>query len=117
MWSTALLRVVLAALAVAPAVHAEPGQLRLFHRVFHPLVPQAQFLERGSLQSTPGNQFSYSPSSLLARDLDSFAQTLADIAKAGFSPDTALYQVALEREGDATEANWDISGVKVVSLF
>ena len=93
-------------LLLCPFVVAD-SRIRLLHRVYNPLEPPVQFLERGSLTFSASG-VSYQPSEALPHDLQYFADSLQTL-------DRALYQVALEREGDTEEGHWDFSSVKAVS--
>ncbi|CAL1700551.1 unnamed protein product [Somion occarium] len=99
-----------------PLVLAADTSLRILHRVYHPKVPGIPFTERGSLllsRSGPFPQVSLVPSEMLSTDLLEFAQTLHDADAYG---DSALYQVALEHEGDKDQSQWDVSSVKACHL-
>lgn len=87
-----------------PAVWAD---LKLFHRVYHPTGPEVAFSERGTLVFSE-TYAHFEPSPSLSADLSEFAESLEKL-------DGTLYQVALEREGETLEPQWDISSVKVVS--
>jgi hypothetical protein len=83
-------------------------QLRLVHRVYLPLGGPVPFAERGTLHiADDGLSAEFTPSNTVGQDLQQFANVLHDI-----SPDGALYQVGLEREGDMDY--WDVSSVKAV---
>jgi hypothetical protein len=99
-------------LAAIPFVCAEHTSTRLFHRIYHPTEAQSAFSERGSVVISENNVVSFQPSSSYAQDLIAFAETLRTIPDGA---DLALYQVALEREGDTVQKQWDVSSVKVVS--
>jgi hypothetical protein len=108
MWS----HIVFLSLLSLPVVWADPSHLRLFHRVYHPISPQIPFSKRGILIISDSNHVSFQPSQTLSRDLIHFAEAL-EATEGG--AEGALYQVALEREGDLVEGHSDISSVKVVS--
>ncbi|KAF8076529.1 hypothetical protein FPV67DRAFT_1445161 [Lyophyllum atratum] len=93
-------------------VAAEHTQLRLFHRLHHPTAAQAPFSERGTLLIAENNTVSFQFSPSFAKDLYSFAEALHTVK----DNDLIMYQVALEREGDTNEAQWDISSVKACHL-
>ncbi|GLB33940.1 hypothetical protein LshimejAT787_0108240 [Lyophyllum shimeji] len=105
------LAVVLGLLCIS-LVAAETTQLRLFHRLHHPGAAQAQFSERGTLLIADDHTVTFQLSSSFAKDLFSFSEALHTVK----DKDLLLYQVALEREGDAGEAQWDISSVKACHL-
>ncbi|TFK43412.1 hypothetical protein BDQ12DRAFT_731439 [Crucibulum laeve] len=87
---------------------------KLYHRVFHPSFAQLPYVERGTLVLSPDtNQISLESSPSLAQDLAGFADVLQSIERNASSP---LYQIALQHKGDASEAQWDISSVKVCHL-
>ncbi|TFK75782.1 hypothetical protein BDN72DRAFT_891661 [Pluteus cervinus] len=95
------------------AAHVAAKEVRLFHRIVHPALPQVEYRERGVLVLDPNVQSAFRPSTALAQDLSFFAETLQN---ANVDLDTALYQVALERADDASESTYDISSVKVCHL-
>lgn len=100
MWPAALL------LSVLPLVLAQ--DFRVLHRIHDPLAATpTPFSERGQLAPSSSG-LSLVASSSLSDDLLEFAET------SRLSENT-LYQVALEREGDAHEGQWAISSVKAVS--
>lgn len=104
MWSAALL------LSLLPLAFAE--DFRILHRIHNPLGPPLPFFERGKLSLTP------SGSSLVASD--NLGDDLLQLAETARNFKGALYQVALEREGDEHEGQWSVSSVKAVcsiSLF
>jgi ER membrane protein complex subunit 10 len=99
MWSATLL------LSLLPLVVAE--DFRILHRVHNPLAPvPSPFSERGILSNTP--------STPLLITSDKLGDDLQQFAKAAQNLNGALYQVALEREGDEHEGHWSISSVKAV---
>ena len=81
----------------------------LHHRIFHPLFPDLQYLERGSIS---GNPPTFQPSSSFTDDLNTFAEALLQLEDSQSSD--VLYQVALSHEGDTSQATWDFSSVKAV---
>lgn len=83
----------------------------IYHRVFHPALPAQPYLARGSLVIS-SNPPTFVPSPDIADHLISFSEALESLQDST----EALYQVALECEGD-TSALWDISSVKVVCLY
>lgn len=98
MWSATLL------LSLLPLVVAD--DFRILHRVHNPLAPvPSPFSERGILSNTP--------TPLLIAS-DKLSDDLQQFAKAAQNLNGALYQVALEREGDEHEGHWSISSVKAV---
>ncbi|KAF8238814.1 hypothetical protein L208DRAFT_1429912, partial [Tricholoma matsutake] len=99
-------------LASISFICAEPTSFKLFHRLYQPTEEQTSFSERGLLLLSEDNVLSFQPSPSYVRDLNAFAQALRT---ASDSIDLALYQVALEREGDVKQ--WDISSVKVCHLY
>jgi ER membrane protein complex subunit 10 len=78
----------------------------LLHRVYHPLEPIQQFVPRGVL-SLDSSSPSLTPAETFQADLQLFAGSLTSL-------DGALYQVALEREGDHSEDQHSFSSVKAV---
>ncbi|TFK55906.1 hypothetical protein OE88DRAFT_1652428 [Heliocybe sulcata] len=101
------LRLLLPSLLVSSAVADSAS--RLFHRVHHAsLQPPLAFSERGSLL-VANSIAALEQSETYAVDLAEFASVLEE------HPD-AMYQVAMEREGDKDETHWDISSVKACHL-
>lgn len=91
-----------------------PGTLRLYHRIFHPSLSESLFYERASIHLAPdAHSASLVPSGALQTDLEH----LAKIAQSVQGGTDAIYQVALEREGDADAGKWAISAVKAVSTI
>ncbi|KAI0081833.1 hypothetical protein K474DRAFT_1560101, partial [Panus rudis PR-1116 ss-1] len=89
---------------------------RVFHRVYHPAVPNVPFAERGSLLLAgpgPHPDASLVHSETLAADLLEFATTLQEVAS---HPEDALYQVALEHPGDKDPTQWHVSSVRACHL-
>jgi hypothetical protein len=100
MWSAALL------LPLLPLAFAD--DFRILHRIHNPLgAAPLPFFERGKLSFTPGSGSSLVASDSLGDDLLQFAETAQSLKG-------ALYQVALEREGDEHEGQWSVSSVKAV---
>ncbi|KAG6854849.1 hypothetical protein C0991_012039 [Blastosporella zonata] len=95
-----------------PLVYADQAQYRIFHRLYHPIETQGTFQERGLVSIAEDNTVSFQFASTFAEDVSSFAEDLQTIK----DKDLLLYQVALEHEGDITEAQWDVSSVKACHL-
>ncbi|KAH9482376.1 hypothetical protein JR316_0004476 [Psilocybe cubensis] len=88
---------------------ANAAELVLHHRVFHPDLPSQQYRKRSTV----------SLDTATAEHVPTFAQDLAAFADAVRTLDRdaeVLYQVALEHEGDSSEALWDYSSVKACYL-
>ena len=92
-------------LLLFPLAHA----ISIHHRLFHPTASPFEYALRAqiSLDSTAP----FSPS--LSEDISQQIRNLQDL---NLDLDNALYQVALQRDGDQSNAQWDISSVKLVSL-
>ena len=92
-----------ACFAAAAALVEVVAGLNVYHRVWDPSQSQSQssppFTLRGTLE---GNPLSLTLADTLISNPDSL--------------DSSLYQIALEREGDASSDDWDLSSVKAVSL-
>ncbi|KAG6911221.1 hypothetical protein DXG01_003088 [Tephrocybe rancida] len=95
-----------------PFVCAEQAQYRLFHRLYHPSETQGNFQERGLVSIAQNSTVSFQFAPTFADDVSSFAEDLQAVK----DKDLLLYQVALEREGDSSEAQWDVSSVKACHL-
>jgi len=96
-----------AAASAALFTLASATDVVLYHRIFHPNLPAQPYLERATVSLSSSTLV---PSPSLANDLASFAETLENFQ----DKVEALYQVALAREGDTSEAFWDYSSVKAV---
>lgn len=83
----------------------------IHHRIFHPSLPLQPYRQRGYV-STESSIPTFVPSSDLAEDLNDFSE----VVKLVEGPSEALYQVALQNEGEASESLWDFSSVKAVRL-
>ena len=101
-----MLPIPLLCLTLLPSTLAHT-QSRLFHRIYHPLDPPVQFSPRGSILISDSSA-AFQPAETYSDDLRYFADTLQSL-------DGALYEVALEREGDPTD--WVFSSVKAVRLI
>ena len=80
--------------------------LRLYHRIWDPLSPPPSFSVRAHLQLSP----EFGPILVLPQDSTELL----------LSPDHGkgtLYQIALEREGDLSETDWDLSSMKAVRVL
>src|SRR5271154_4669330 len=81
-------------------VEAE-SQLRVLHRVYLPVKGPSPFFHRGTLW--------------LSGDYPVFVPSEPQLAEQlRVDEPGALYQVALERDGDSHEIHWDISSVNAV---
>lgn len=100
MWSPILLFS-----GLLPLVLAE--DFRIFHRIHHPVGTPVRFSQRGTLTIPPSGPAVLKASDNLANDLLDFTETAHKL-------NGALYQLALEREGDEHEGHWSISSVKAV---
>lgn len=99
-------------LVTAAAFVAADESLRLYHRVYHPIVPELPFALRGTVNINDSLLVTFRPSESISESLQQFADSLQPGA---VGLHDAQYQVALERAGDTAEAHWDISSVKLVS--
>jgi hypothetical protein len=97
--------------AAATFISTVSANVAIYHRVFHPALPAQPYLARGSLLIS-SNPPTFVPSPDIADHLSSFSEALESLQDST----EALYQVALEREGDAS-ALWDLSSVKLVCLY
>jgi hypothetical protein len=95
----------LATLALTHCVLAE-AQIRLFHRIYHPLGHQVDYSPRGSIFLSQSGA-SFLPNVAVPHDLFHFAESMHDL-------DGTLYQVAIQRVSDAQDSKWDFSSVKAV---
>ncbi|KIL68092.1 hypothetical protein M378DRAFT_929836 [Amanita muscaria Koide BX008] len=93
-------------LIFVPAVHA----LSIQHRIFHPCGPSFEYAQRAELAFDTFEPTVYATS----LDLSSHVQRLRD---ADLDLDKAYYQVALQRDGDVSPTEWDVSSVKLCHLY
>ncbi|KAG9219013.1 hypothetical protein CCMSSC00406_0001423 [Pleurotus cornucopiae] len=100
-------------LVTAAAFVAADESLRLYHRVYHPIVPELPFALRGTVNINDSLLVTFRPSESTSESLQQFADSLQPGA---VDLHDAQYQVALERAGDTAEAHWDISSVKLCHL-
>lgn len=95
-------------IATVPLAWAVDSSFQVYHRLYEPNQPETPFIPRGTILIPANGDASFEPSASLVQDLSQFAETLQTVKG-------ALYQVALEREGDKIPRQWDTSAVKVVS--
>jgi hypothetical protein len=94
-------------LSCVPLVWAAES-FQIYHRLYQPNQPETPFTLRGSVLIPAYGNASFQSSPTIALDLTQFAGELQTLKG-------ALYQVALERQGDGKVGQWDIaSAVKVV---
>lgn len=96
-------------LAVLSYAVAQTTDYKIYHRVFHPSAPNLPYKQRGVVTLAGSNSAEYTASPSLSTDISSFATLLDSLDDAD-----ALYQIALEHEGDSSQSQWDVSSVKVV---
>ncbi|KAF8517826.1 hypothetical protein JB92DRAFT_2713200 [Gautieria morchelliformis] len=84
----------------ASLAHAEASP-KLYHRIWDPYTPPQPFSLRATVQNSQ-------ESGLVLIAADNVDQLILDPDH----PEGSLYQVALQRDGDLTENDWDISSVK-----
>jgi len=96
--------------ALSSAV-AQTIDYKIYHRVFHPSTPNLLYKQRGVVTLAGSNSAEYTPSPSFSVDISSFATLLDSLDDAD-----ALYQIALEHEGDTAQSQWDVSSVKVCHL-
>ncbi|KAF9534192.1 hypothetical protein CPB83DRAFT_889197 [Crepidotus variabilis] len=82
----------------------------LYHRIFHPSFPDLKYLERGSVSGSPPT---FQPSESLAEGFKTFSEALQSLEG---DPSGVLYQVALARADDKSQATYDFSSVKLCHL-
>lgn len=92
-------------LLLLPLAHA----ISIHHRLFHPKASSFEYTPRAQLPLDSAPPFSPS----LSEDISQQIRSLQDLS---LDLDNALYQVALQRDGDQSDSQWDISSVKLVSL-
>jgi ER membrane protein complex subunit 10 len=84
------------------------ADVTVYHRLQHPLSPEAPFTERGTLKLRGGSAMTFRPVENLLTDLETFSNAFDSIST---MQDRALYQVAIRKDS----REWDISSVKAVS--
>lgn len=90
-------------------VWAADSSFNVYHRVYEPNQPESPFTARGTILIPASGHASFEPSSSLSQDLTQLAHKLQTVKG-------ALYQVALELDGDARPGQWDaVSAVKIVN--
>ncbi|KAJ7180233.1 hypothetical protein C8R43DRAFT_972280 [Mycena crocata] len=83
---------------------------QVYHRLYQPGQPESPFISRGTIHIPANSDASFEPTPSLSQDLTQFAQELQTIKG-------ALYQIALEQNGDSVTGRWDMaSAVKVCHL-
>jgi len=91
-------------------VWAADSSFNVYHRVYEPNQPESPFTARGTIRIPASGHASFEPSSSLSQDLTQLAHKLQTVKG-------ALYQVALELDGDARSGQWDaVSAVKICHL-
>jgi len=89
------------------------ANVNLYHRVIHPSQSELPpYAHRASISFPPDSSPVMVPSPELYDTLVSFSGLLEALQNA----DGALYQLALEHEGDKSNAFWDLSSVKICHL-
>ena len=88
------------------------ANVNLYHRVFHPSLRDLPYAHRASISFPPDSNPIMIPSPQLYNSLVSFSEMLETLQ----NTDGALYQLALEHNGDTSNALWDLSSVKIVTL-
>ncbi|KDQ64651.1 hypothetical protein JAAARDRAFT_201958 [Jaapia argillacea MUCL 33604] len=95
---------------VLPLVRAQ-SQLRLFHRVYQPFDdPPPTFTLRGVVHDPSSSEL------VRVEHSETLAEDLVELYETAEHAPEALYQVALERDGDPDETQWGISSVKLCHL-
>ncbi|KAG6821593.1 hypothetical protein H0H93_000102 [Arthromyces matolae] len=95
-----------------PLVCAEDAHYRLYHRLHRPSETQNNFKERATVIISEDNSLAFQFAPTFRQDILSFAETLNEVE----DKDSLIYQVALERDGDSKEDQWDVSSVKACHL-
>jgi len=96
--------------ASVPLAWAADSSFNVYHRLYEPNQPESPFIARGTILIPGYGNASFEPSPSLSDDLAQFAKQLQAVK-------VALYQVALELDGEARPGQWDaVSAVKVCHL-
>jgi len=99
-------------IAAASFLAVVSANVNLYHRVFHPSLRDLPYAHRASISFPSDSNPIMVPSPQLYDSLVSFSEMLETLQ----NTDGALYQIALEHEGDASNALWDLSSVKICHL-
>jgi hypothetical protein len=106
------------ALAFGLAIAAQAlaaSEYTIHHRIVHPSYPPPPFSPRGQVVLAPDAPAALTPAPDYAGDISDFGGALREALLAGFGARDVLYQVALERPGDADPGAYDIASVRAVS--
>ena len=99
-------------IAAASFLAVVSANVNLYHRVFHPSLQNLPYAHRASVSFPSDSNPVIVSSPQLYDSLVSFSEMLETLQ----NTDGALYQLALEHEGDTSNALWDLSSVKIVTL-
>jgi hypothetical protein len=92
------------------------SEYTLHHRILHPSYPPPPFSARGRLVVASNAPATLTPASDFADDLAHFGGALREALLSGSGAQDVLYQVALERPGDADPRAYDIASVRAVRV-
>ncbi|SRR6266550_2887371 len=81
--------------------------LSIHHGLFHPKASPFEYAVRAQLSLDSVEPFSPSSSEDILQQIRHFQDLNLDL-------DEAFYHVALQRDGDQSDAQWDVSSVKLV---
>ncbi|KAF8630330.1 hypothetical protein AX15_002980 [Amanita polypyramis BW_CC] len=84
--------------------------LSIHHRLFHPKAPSLEY----TLRAHVAPDLSITRSSSFA---DEIPQHLLKLQDLDLDFDSIYYQVALQRDGDQSDVQWDFSSVKLCHLY
>jgi len=99
-------------IAAASFLAVVSANVNLYHRVIHPSLRDLPYAHRASISFPPDSNPIMVSSLQLYDSLVSFSEMLETLQ----DTDGALYQLALEHEGDTSNALWDLSSVKICHL-
>jgi len=99
-------------IAAASFLAVVTANVNLYHKVFHPSLRDLPYAHRASISFPPDANPIMISSPQLYDSLISFSEMLETLQ----NTDGALYQLALEHEGDSSNALWDLSSVKICHL-
>lgn len=83
--------------------------LSIHHRLFHPKASPFEYALRAQLSLDSVQPFSPS----LSEDI---SQQIRNLQELNLDLDDAFYHIALQRDGDQSDTQWDVSSVKLVRL-
>jgi hypothetical protein len=91
------------------------AEYKLHHRVYHPSIPNPEYSPRGVLLVAPGQPPSIADAPEYRADMAAFSDAIREALSVDEDVFEVYYQVALERPGDSSPRDYDVSSVRAVS--